>query len=480
LDDLDLVQPQDTRLRAEILLFLGEAAMRAGRREEARQALGEAARLSRLEKMPEVLARAALALAPGFFAIEVGVVDQGLIALLEEAIAALPANALALRAQLMARLGLALSYADTRDRVGRLTLEALDLARRSGDEATLMHAMSAHYATLSGRDDAHARLAAAAEVVRLALRHGEPELALVYRIFEITDFLELGEVAAAERSIDAFGQLSAELDLPQSRWYADVHQFLRHHLRGALVDAEAALHRLAERGQQVSDRNAILSFASGFATLLIERRRFADVAPLLDTMRAEFPAIANAWRCASAYGFAENGHRQAALHHVQAVDPLELPRDVVYLCSLTTLATAVAWLGERQRAETLFGLIEPYRDRVVVVGYGVFCMGSVARSLGLLAASLEWWDRAEALFQEALAVNQRIGAAIFVPHTLYAHARMLAARGQGDDRERAREMASRALTASEPLGLASLVFLTKDLLGDLVADRPVRFSFLAA
>ncbi len=93
--------------RCDLLLALAEAEIRAGLRNEGKASFQKAAVLARRLNTPERLARAALGIAPGFFAIEGGVYDEVLVGLLEEALNALKPEQKELRAQLKARLSLA-------------------------------------------------------------------------------------------------------------------------------------------------------------------------------------------------------------------------------------------------------------------------------------------------------------------------------------------------------------------------------------
>ena len=58
------------------------------------------------------------------------------------------------------------------------------------------------------------------------------------------------------------------------------------------------------------------------------------------------------------------------------------------------------------------------------------CDGSASHYLGMLAATMERWDDAEQHFQEALAMNARIGARPWLAYTQHQYARMLLARHQ--------------------------------------------------
>jgi hypothetical protein len=124
----------------------------------------------------------------------------------------------------------------------------------------------------------------------------------------------------------------------------------------------------------------------------------------------------------------------------------------------------------------LFERLKPYADRMAVVGYAVMCLGSVARPLGMLAATMGQWELAEQYFRKALAANERIGSPLWVGHTLHYYARMVASRGRKGDVAKARDLATRGLEVAGPLGLANLEANLRLLLEELEAGRRISFG----
>jgi DNA-binding CsgD family transcriptional regulator len=66
-----------------------------------------------------------------------------------------------------------------------------------------------------------------------------------------------------------------------------------------------------------------------------------------------------------------------------------------------------------------------------MIGHLVSCYGAADRYLGMLAATLGEWDRAEDHFARATELNRRTGMVTWLGHTLYQHARARLARGDG-------------------------------------------------
>lgn len=85
---------------------------------------------------------------------------------------------------------------------------------------------------------------------------------------------------------------------------------------------------------------------------------------------------------------------------------------------LTNLIEAAAVLADPGRVATLARLLKGPEGRLVVVGPGVVCKGSVDRyrALGLAAAGK--WKQAEECFRQAEAVHRAIGAGPLLARTL--------------------------------------------------------------
>ena len=76
---------------------------------------------------------------------------------------------------------------------------------------------------------------------------------------------------------------------------------------------------------------------------------------------------------------------------------------------------------------------------------GELVIGSVARYLGILASAMSRWDDAARHFEDALAMNARMGARPWLAHTQEDYVRMLLDRDAAGDREKAQLLLSEAL-----------------------------------
>jgi hypothetical protein len=176
---------------------------------------------------PEELARAALGLGAGLGGFEVRLFDQRQIDVLEQALEALPARDSALRAWVMARLAVALSFVGSEERRSRLAEEAVSMARRVDDPAALVYALSTYCDTIATPEHLEQRLASSEEMVRLAREAGDRELELLAHRFRVESLFQAGDIAGVDAEIETYARLADVLRQPLSQWYTPVFRAAR-------------------------------------------------------------------------------------------------------------------------------------------------------------------------------------------------------------------------------------------------------------
>ena len=103
------------------------------------------------------------------------------------------------------------------------------------------------------------------------------------------------------------------------------------------------------------------------------------------------------------------------------------PRDGVRLDVLTNLIEAAALLGDAGRVALAGRDLRTPTGRLVVVGDGVVCKGSVDRYLGLIHAAVGQWGDAAEYFRSAETTHRSIGAKPLLARTLQQASGVLAA-----------------------------------------------------
>ena len=84
-----------------------------------------------------------------------------------------------------------------------------------------------------------------------------------------------------------------------------------------------------------------------------------------------------------------------------------------------------------------------------------FSLGSASRYLGLLASTMSHWQDAATHFEQALAMNTKMGTRPWLAHTQHDYAAMLQARDGPGDPETARRLIQEALASYRELGMHS-------------------------
>jgi tetratricopeptide (TPR) repeat protein len=452
-----------TGQRGEILLSMGHALARAGEPKRARATFSQAAAIARdLRTQGEsrsaalLLARAALGFSGhGDIATRF---DQPMVNLLEEALAALPEEDSPLRVRVLGRLAMALYFSPFIDRCDSLSHQAVEMARRLGETTALAYALNARHIALIGPDTVHERLALATEMIHLAEEEGRKELALAGHLGRIMGWLELGDRRAIDQELPLYTQLVAELRQPFYLWHATVLQTMATILAGQLTEAERLVQEGLTLGQQVQTPNAFLLFTVQLFALYREQGRLQELEETTKNLVERFPAIPGL-RTALAFLYGEIGHESDArtqFEQVAAKNFTDMVRDQGWLGSMTNLSQVAFFLKDKERASLLYELLLPYAERNVIVGSANDCFGAVARYLGLLATTMERWDEAASHFADALAINERVHARLFVAHTQYDYATMLLTRSAQGDRTRAQSLLDQALAAAQELGMPRL------------------------
>jgi tetratricopeptide (TPR) repeat protein len=445
----------DEPVRCELLLRLGAAQARAGRYREAEVSCLAAAELSRRLGSSEQLANAALVF--GMREVRGGVVNRQLVGLLREAVDALPATDSPLQARLLARLSLELTFSEEREFVGPISREAVELARRLGDVASLGGALRARWMAVWGPDGLEERSALAEETLRLARVTGDQEMELAGRCRRVTSSLQSGDIRVVEADIVACARLADELRMPVHQWTATTMRAMWALLQGSLDEAETLAEQA--RSLQPDGPNAFFAYND-----LLEMLRWFQGRPheLRQAWRdevAQFPRFVYA-RVWVSLADTEPGEETTTRRFLQFLaDELpRRPRDGLWPPAVAAAALVAARLHDPVAADRLYQALLPYRTQVIlgIMPHPVVCFGSASFYLGVLATVTCRWAQASDHFEAAIAANDRLGAAPLLARTRYEYARMLLARGQAAGRGRALELLDQALAAASSLGMAAL------------------------
>ncbi|MBA2460865.1 MAG: AAA family ATPase [Actinobacteria bacterium] len=458
LELLDLREPPDEELRCELLLRLGDSRARAGDMAGAKETFLEAATLAKTLNLAEQLGRAALGYG-GRFVWEAARGDPHLLPLLEDALRELPEVDSHLRAKVLARLA-AGPLRDDIDRKRRdvLSREAVEMARRLGDPATLAFALDGRYNAVWSPENLDERLDLSFELVSTATEAADKERALQAHHYRALALLEAGDIPGVYAELDAKAKLAEDLRQPAQRWYLASVRATLATFQGRFEEAEELIPQAFALGERAQGSIASIYRVIHLHALRDAQGRLDEHEEPVRRAVADFPTYV-VLRCilAHLYGELQREREASALLEALAADDFAaLPMNEEWLFGMSLLADVAAAVGNEGQVAAMYEVLLPYAD-LNAVSAPDSCRGSVSRNLGSLAARLGRRDAAMHHFDDALAMNARADARPWVAQTQYDYARMLHEVGGPDNTERTLQLLADCRRAAGELGMRSLL-----------------------
>jgi DNA-binding SARP family transcriptional activator len=406
--------PAGDERHCELLLSLGAALAHAGRTAEARTTCEEASELAERLEDPVRLARATLGLAG--IGVTILELDEPLAGRLAAACERLPESEPGLRAELLARLAIARAYSPDRSEAARIADQAVELARRHGDPATLARALCARHAGLGAPDRLADRLATAAEMLELATRAGDRESALQAQNFRVADLLESGDLPGFDRELDTYAALCHQTPLPAFRWYVPLWRATRATIDGDFAEAQRLAERARTIGREAGDDNAEHFWRLQTGTLLLLQGHFDGDTGWIEDHARTSPA-GSAWWTVLAWLWAEQGRDQdarAVLDRLAAHDFAAVDYDTNWISAVAELVLACRRLDDRERAATLYQRLLPFTGRIVTSARAAQTYGPVDYFLALAAHTAGQPTAARGHLHTALQLSEAAGATSWI------------------------------------------------------------------
>jgi DNA-binding CsgD family transcriptional regulator len=289
------------------------------------------------------------------------------------------------------------------------------------------------------------------EAIELAEELGDAELLAEAMNWRVSAFAALGDLESARREIILVRAAAERTAQPFMVHVAEHCGSAIALCDGRLADAEAMAERSHEWSRLLTGRDASGVYGIQMFGVRREQGRLAELAPVIRVLAG----TGGSWRPGLASLLTELGMEAEARHELERVraEGVDAYRASLWHASLSYLADAAAALGDEATAALLYPELEPHAGSTVMIGHGVACYGSVDRYLGMLAATLGEWERAELHFEAAMAFNRRMGALTWLAHTAYEYGRMLVRR----DRARATALLGEAGALAELIGMPTLL-----------------------
>jgi class 3 adenylate cyclase/tetratricopeptide (TPR) repeat protein len=445
--------PTDRAPEVDLLIGLGEAQRQAGQ-PAFRETLLGASTMARQLADTDRLVRAVLANNRGQQS-SAGLVDDERVDALQAAAAALGDRDTPQRARVLATLAAELAFGDWEVRRA-LAQEAITVARRIGDDATLARVLNGTYSPLQVPETLATRLDTTAENLGITERVDDPAERFRALDFRLRAVREAGRYEEVTPLLSEIEGLPDRLGQPVLRWYVAFHTSCVAHVEGRLEDAE----RIAVDGLQIANDSgqpeAVLVYAASLLPIRRDQGRFGEVVDMVAQQVADCPGIPG-FRALLALCYWELGRPDEACPHLSilaANDFADVPYDMAWSSAMVMLAEVSAGLADEAAAGVLLDRLRPCSG--MTADNGVSSFGAVDRYLGLLAATGGHLDDAERHFAAAGGLHRRIGAPVWLARTQLDRARTLRRRGRPGDKERAEKLLAEAIRLVRPIGCPAI------------------------
>jgi hypothetical protein len=450
-------------LSARVKIALGRAHIRSGAGTAGQALCLEAATIARVLSDPTLLCQAALSYG---LEITAALVDPTLVAVLKEALAALPEHDSALRVQVTARLAAAMQpAADLGYPIG-LAQRAIASARRLNDRATLLDALFTGMSAMMDITDPRERLRYNLETEQLASSSGDTERLLRTDARLVFDHMELGDFAAADARIDVFARRAEDSGAARYLWRVPLFRSMRALCHGRFADAELGCREALRLGLAAQDPQLERCYTFHWEGVLRASERHHDMLaydPEARRMRAALYSGPHWQNGGSAFAYSRLEDLESARMYIGFLPPDDWPL-VHNPPAFAHLGEPFALVGDQPLVQRLYDLLLPAAHRCVSWGFTGFVWdGPATRVLGMLAARLGRWDAARSHFEQALALLERLDARPYLMRTRYEYGRALLE--CGDATEQALSLLEAAREGAQRLGMSGLVKLAERRLG---------------
>jgi DNA-binding SARP family transcriptional activator len=448
--------PIYTKLATTLQLALADCQAKAGQIAQALHSFQQAADLARSLGLFEELANAAIGYEQVRYRFNQPA--EPAIRLLENAIGLIGDIESPTKVRLLGQLAQALFFAGESEQAKTLSRQAVALARRIHDDITLFDALYVPTMALRTPDGIQERLADLDELLSLARKLSDPFREVHVYAVSVIDNLGFGRIAVVDEILARHAKLSEELQQPFLLFVSRTLRSMRATLAGNYALGEQLAQQTFLVRQQIQVENIDGIFGILMFTIRREQGELPQLLPVLQNF-LEHNTDSAIWRPGLTLIYCDLNfvaEAQAQFELLATNEFATLPQDALWAGTLAYLSEVCTFLQDKERAYQIYQRLLPYAEHVLIVGFGVACLGAADHYLGLLATTLAQWDDAERHFVVALRLNAQIDAKPRLAHTQVQYAIMLLTRNQPGDRTDAIALLNDALDTIETFGMKFL------------------------
>jgi DNA-binding winged helix-turn-helix (wHTH) protein/tetratricopeptide (TPR) repeat protein len=454
LDAMELDATQDELQVCRLLLAMARSMSKAARVAETQEVAMRGAGIARRLRHVPYLVDACRTM--DYLMANLGVGGDKALPLVEETLVALGEEDSAERAELLSCLAKACYLTGQPDQAEAAIAASIAVARRVGEAKALVSAYRARWFSPYPPDKLSERLEATTEMLRLAEELGDGELQRDAHDLCFYDQLELGDPVRADEHLRRSGELGQAIRQPFHITNHLVYRAMRAIMEGRYAAGEALALEALQAGRRVRRDSAEGLFSMQMFAIRRDQGRLGELAGVLDLFVRDQEAQA-VWRPGLALLYAKlERQREAkeAFEYLARDEFAGVARDALWPTCLAYLSEVAVYLEDRDRAATLYGFLQPYAGRNLVVGASVAFLGAAGDYLGMLATALGRDEQARRHFEEALELNARMSAWPWLARSRHRLAVYLLC--SSAERDRAAALLEDALKTSQALGMAAL------------------------
>lgn len=344
-------------------------------------------------------------------------------------------------------------------------------AQAAGDDRSVGWSLLAGCVAPSPGSSLEQRLANGEEALLIARNSRDRELLSGAYFLLLVELAESGAMAELDRVLNPAGAL-----LTAAPWLEDDEATMRFRCLRAILDGQTdraeAIIKAGQSAAPPAERPGGQSLWLGpLAVICWLQDRSGELESLVLEARQNAPNE-HFWAVHLAWVWAQQGRRIAASALLETIPPADtLIRDRNWLATLSLFASVSAELGDRHRAALLRTTLRPFRDRLIMMGSSVTCLGTVHLPLARLSLLLGDDDEAIDHYRAGIAFTAKLGAHPWLAEAQIGLAGLLLQRDDPAGAQEAETLAAEALAAARSLRLRRLEELAASLLASIRRHR---------
>jgi hypothetical protein len=379
-----------------------------------------------------------------------GTLDADRLELLDAALAAVGPAESAERARLLALKATELSWHPDHHQRKVLAEEALAMAERLQDPATIVGVLTTRFVAIHHPDTLGERLASCQRARGLAVELDDPVLEFWASIELTVSAIQAGDRNTAESSFARSVTLADRLDIPGLHWVTTFFRAEMALMQGDPESGERLANEAFTLGDQTGQPDGFAIWANQIAEARYQQGRDHEIVDVVEEVVRTNPGVA-AFRTALAACYCDLGRHDDARRTIEpdlVARFSTIGQDIAWLAAVISAADAVYGIGDERGAEALLETLLPYTDQYEFVG--VSSAGAVGTRVARLLTVLGRDEEADRAFTAAAALCLRLGAQHELARLQLDHGNLLLRQSSADDRARGEQLVrSASATAAE-------------------------------